>query len=92
MTQTDLAGAMDVTPSTVTGWETGKSSPHFQVLLRLRDHFQVDLERLVYHDLQKENARDVPESGTNLKNMELFEQLKGRLDALEKRVERMEEK
>jgi transcriptional regulator with XRE-family HTH domain len=96
MTQIELAEAMGVTSSTVTGWETGKSSPHFQVLLRLRDFFQVDLEKLVYKDLQgmagEKDERSSPlnvDAGTILKLMESFEEMKGRMEALENRVNKL---
>ena len=99
LTQTDLAEVMKVTASAVAGWESGKSSPHFQVLLQLHDYFQVDLERLVYHDLQKGVAEGIPvhaspntKAGSNLRLMELYEELKGRMEALENRVKKMEGK
>ncbi len=84
ITQTELAEVVGVKYTTVTGWETGKSSPHFQVLLQLREYFQVDLERLVYQDLQKETVEEA-HSGTQGIMVE-FEKLKSRMDALESRM------
>lgn len=95
--QSDLGEAMGVTPSTVAGWETGKSSPHFQVLLKLREYFQVDLESLVYRDLQKttsqENIRDIATDAgiTSLVRL-LFDQLKEKIEALERRIEKNDSK
>jgi transcriptional regulator with XRE-family HTH domain len=90
MTQTDLATEMGVTPSTVAGWETGKSSPHLQVLLQLRSYFEVDLESLVYRDLQKEMPGEGSSTGINLRLLELFEQLKDRVEELEDRMKKVE--
>lgn len=99
MTQHQLAEAMEVKAATVTGWETGKSSPHFQVLLRLREYFQVDLESLVYRDLQNdqvgENRSSFPshaELGATERLMGLYDELKDRMDALEGRMGKVEGK
>lgn len=89
LTQGDLAKQMEVAPQTVTGWESGKSYPHFQVLLQLRDFFEVDLESLVYRDLQQREVSGVGnEMVSNSKLLELYEELKGRVTLLEERIDK----
>ncbi len=51
MTQAEIAHQFDLTASTITGWESDRSYPRFAELLKLRDLFGVDLERLVFIDL-----------------------------------------
>lgn len=95
MTQAELGETLGVKGATVTGWETGKSSPHFEVLLKLRDFFKVDLESLVYQDLQH-GARENKHSGVDTQDgimslvTLLFDQLKEKIEALENRMERIE--
>lgn len=88
-----LAEVMNVTPSTVTGWETGRSSPHFQVLVQLRDFFEIDLERLVFHDLQQEklegNSTPV-QKGKTVETEEILGQIKDRMDGFELRLKKLE--
>lgn len=90
LTQTQLAEEMGVTSSTVTGWETGKSSPHFQVLLKLHDFFDVNLEKLVYTDLQNEPTDEG--FGTNSKLLQMIRDLTDRVHLLEQKVEKIGEK
>lgn len=95
ITQGQLAKEMEVTSQAVTGWESGKSFPYFQVLLQLREYFQVDLERLVYHDLQKETVEENSEriqSGSQSKMFEMVEALRLRVEGLERRVTKIEGK
>jgi transcriptional regulator with XRE-family HTH domain len=51
LTQAEIAERFDCTPPTVTRWEVGDSYPRFAELIQLREFFDVDLERLVFHDL-----------------------------------------
>ena len=63
MSQEELAEAIYVTRQTVSNWETGKSYPDIQSLLRLSSLFGISLDQLIKGDwaLMKEkiNAEDV---------------------------------
>ena len=63
MSQEKLAEAIYVTRQTVSNWETGKSYPDIQSLLRLSSLFGISLDQLIKGDwaLMKEkiNAEDV---------------------------------
>lgn len=98
MSQAQLGLHMNVTPSTIAGWESGKSSPHFDVLLRLRELFQVDLDSLVYRDLHKDASGEKKverlgaEDGIVQLVQMLFGQLEKKIDGLEGRIQKIESK
>ena len=56
MKQSDLAQEFDLDTSTITGWEKERSYPRFAELLRLREYFSTDLERLIFSDLSVEGS------------------------------------
>ena len=51
--QIQFAEHFNVKPSTISGWETGKSKPSFDVLIELSKFFQVNLDDLVFKDMEK---------------------------------------
>jgi len=61
LTQSELGETLGVNHTTIGGWEKGKSFPYFNTLLALRELFRVDLETLVYKDLEKDGYSDMAE-------------------------------
>jgi len=61
LTQSDLGATLGVNHTTIGGWEKGKSYPYFNTLLALRELFRVDLESLVFKDLEKDGFQDMVE-------------------------------
>ncbi len=63
MSQEELEEAVYVTRQTVSNWETGKSNPDIQSLLRLSSLFGISLDQLIKGDVElmkeKINADDV---------------------------------
>ncbi|MBL7780653.1 MAG: helix-turn-helix transcriptional regulator [Saprospiraceae bacterium] len=61
MTQEALAQVFNLGDTTIGGWENGSSFPHFRILVAIREFFEVDLERIVFHDLLRETNGYVAE-------------------------------
>lgn len=65
LSQEELAEQVYVTRQTLSNWETGKTYPDINSLLRLSDFFHVSLDELVKGDIQKMkeqiNKNDVKE-------------------------------
>ena len=63
MSQEELAEAVYVTRQTVSNWETGKSYPDIQSLLRLSALFGISLDQLIKGDVEqmkeKINAEEI---------------------------------
>lgn len=63
LSQEELAEAVYVTRQTVSNWETGKSYPDIQSLLRLSALFDISLDQLIKGDLElmkeKINAEEI---------------------------------
>ena len=63
MSQEELADRIYVTRQTLSNWETGKTYPDINSLLRLSDIFHISLDELVKGDLQimeeKINQEDI---------------------------------
>ena len=53
MSQEELAEAVYVTRQTVSNWETGKSYPDIQSLLRLSALFGISLDQLIKGDVEQ---------------------------------------
>lgn len=75
MSQEELGEAVYVTRQTVSNWETGKSYPDIQSLLRLSSLFGISLDQLIKGDVElmkeKINADDV-RAFNRLSNMFMF--------------------
>lgn len=55
MTQDSLAGQLFVTRQTVSNWETGRSQPDIDNLVRIAEVLQTDVSVLIYGPTQKPN-------------------------------------
>lgn len=55
MTQDSLAGQLFVTRQTVSNWETGRSQPDIDTLVRIAEVLQTDVSVLIYGPTQKPN-------------------------------------
>lgn len=92
--QEELSIEFGVRGGTVSGWETGKSRPNFEVLLKIAEYFEVNLDDLVYKNISDPTAVREPESSyarkmipTDLEEARRIwneiENLKARLAAIE---------
>ena len=50
-TQKDLAAALHVNESTVSGWESGRNEPDFQTIHAIADHYRLAAEQLLTTDM-----------------------------------------
>lgn len=50
-TQKDLAAALHVNESTVSGWESGRNEPDFQTIYAIADHYRLAAEQLLTTDM-----------------------------------------
>ena len=57
LSQEELAEAVYVTRQTISNWETGKSYPDIQSLLRLSALYGVSLDQLIKGDAERKNQR-----------------------------------
>jgi transcriptional regulator with XRE-family HTH domain len=89
ISQSELARAMDVQMTTVTHWESGRSTPQFAVLVKLRHFFGVNLEELVFYDLSKKyHPPDQPVDEMNSADVKRIEDA---LEALDRKVDKVAE-
>lgn len=56
MTQRALGDVLGVENTTIAGWESGSSFPEFKRLVDIRQYFGVELESIVFHDLESNKA------------------------------------
>jgi len=88
LSREQLADQLGVTLTTVTGWEIGRSYPHFQVLLKLRELLEINLESLVFDNLQETTSVESITSDDQLTKS--ISDLSARVSQLEERMESME--
>lgn len=99
LTQIELGELFSITGTQVSAYESGKSAPSFEGLLKLSEYFNVSLDDLVYKDLTKEDARPAPASITvdmlreaEVKYEAASDSLMGRLlTRIEKRLSHIEQ-
>lgn len=100
MSQTDLAEKIDVVTTSVSGYESEKATPSFDVLLKMAEIFEVSLDDLVHKDMEREGAGPAKvrppapqEEALKLKEsiqdkLELIRLLKLRVAELEREIRR----
>ena len=63
LSQDALAGQLYVTRQTVSGWETGRTQPDIETLVKIAQVLEVDVEELIY-GTKKNTDEDVKKQST----------------------------
>ena len=95
MTQRALGDVLGVENTTIAGWESGSSFPEFKRLVDIRQYFGVELESIVFHDLESNQttmlAEGSPEYSSKLNEyVAEISRLKEELDTMKSEVRRLE--
>lgn len=72
MSQADLAQVLKVAQQTVASWEKGKSSPNYDILLKIADYFHVTTDELLGRKIPASTV-EVQPSNTAISDEELHE-------------------
>lgn len=48
--QKEMAELLNVSPSTISGWETGRNQPSYDVLKNIAKYFDIDIDALVGYE------------------------------------------
>lgn len=59
ITQGELAEKMNVTPTGVSYWESGKAIPNYETLQRLANYFNVSIDYLTGNDYSKNDDDEI---------------------------------
>lgn len=74
MTQKDLADKLDKTHVTVGDYERGRATPPLSIILELCEIFDVDLQTIVFHDMETKGFDPALSPSTSPKEAHLQEQ------------------
>jgi transcriptional regulator with XRE-family HTH domain len=83
LTQKELSDKLDKTPMTVGDYERGKSLPPLNIILQLCEIFGVELQTLIYHDIEN---RGFQSSTSSTQSESLADQLR-----TQQRINRLQE-
>lgn len=61
--QKDVAKLFNVTISTISGWETGRNQPSYEMLLNIANYFQISIDKLI--GLKNEKFAEFFEANNN---------------------------
>lgn len=79
----EIADRLGVSQSAVSGWTTGASYPHFQVLLKLAEILEVDLNTLVHEPVESMHESRTPYESR-------MERVEAKVAELDERLTRIE--